>query len=115
MVAAGFLFLLLGAIGIAIPVLPTTPFVLLAAGCFAYGNPALYTWLAGTKYFGEFISNYKTKAGVRKSVKIRALIFLYCGLAISFYFAPIWHVRALLLIVAVAVSVHILKMKTREG
>lgn len=112
-IAVGFLLLLLGAIGIAIPILPTTPFVILASACFAYSSPKLYDWLAGTKYFGEFITNYKTKAGVRKSVKQKALIFLYCTLGLSFFLVKFWHVRLVLVIVAVAVTVHILLLKTK--
>ena len=111
----GFLFLLLGAIGIAVPVLPTTPFVILASGCFAYGSPALLKWLEGTKYFGEFISNYRTKTGVQKSVKIKALIFLYATLGISFFLMPLWYVRLILFLVAAAVTVHILLIKTKEA
>lgn len=103
----------MGAVGIIIPVLPTTPFVLVASACFACGSPRLYMWLEGTKYFGEFIRSYKTKAGVRKSTKIKALVFLYCTLGLSFYLAPIWHVRVLLLVIAAAVSIHILLIKTK--
>lgn len=109
------MFLLLGTIGVVIPVLPTTPFVLLASGCFAGGSPTLYSWLANTKYFGEFITNYKTHAGVRKSVKIKALVFLYFMLGLSFFLVKLWYVRVILLVVAAAVTIHILLIKTKQA
>lgn len=115
LIAAGVFFLLLGGIGIAIPIVPTTPFILLASGCFASSSPALYTWLANTKYFGEFIVNYKTKVGVRKSVKIKALVFLYCTLGLSFFLVSFWHLRLVLLVVAFGVTVHILMIKTKSS
>lgn len=106
--------MLLGAVGVLVPVLPTTPFVLLASTCFACGSPRLYTWLEQTKYFGEFIRNYKSKTGVQKSTKIKALLFLYCTLGLSFFLAPSWHLRLLLLVVAVGVSIHIFLIKTKN-
>lgn len=114
LVILGVLFLLLGAIGFVLPIFPTTPFVLLASTCFAYGSPHLYAWLENTKYFGEFIRNYRTKAGVSKSTKIRALIFLYCTLGLSFYLTSIFHLRLVLLVVAIAVSIHIFLIKTKR-
>lgn len=50
---------------------------------------------------------------MRKSVKIKALIFLYCTLGLSFFLVELWFVRVILLIVAVAVTIHILLIKTR--
>lgn len=113
LIALGFVFLALGAIGVAIPIMPTTPFVLLASGCFAYASPKLYNWLSQTKYFGEFIINYKTKSGVRKTVKIKALIFLYATLAVSVLLINSWHVHIVLALVAIAVTIHILMIKTK--
>lgn len=112
-ITIGSLCLLLGGIGIAIPVLPTTPFVILASACFAYSSPRLYEWLARTKYFGDFIRNYKEKTGVQKSVKIKALLFLYCTLIISFLLSGSLHLRLFLLIVAFGVTIHILLIKNK--
>lgn len=113
-IALGFLLLLLGAVGVLVPILPTTPFVLLASGCFAYGSPRLSAWLEHSKYFGEFIRNYKTKTGVGKSTKIKALLFLYCTLGLSFFLTSSLHLRLLLLVVAVGVSIHIFMIKTKK-
>lgn len=110
----GFIFLAIGAIGVAIPVLPTTPFVLLASGCFAYGSERMYTWLSNTKYFGEFIENYKNKTGVTIKTKIFALSFLYITIGFSLYFIDLIWVKLLLLLIVAGVTIHILMLKKRK-
>ena len=114
LISMGMVCLVLGGVGLAIPILPTTPFVLLAAGCFASGSERLYQWLLQTKYFGEFIENYHTKTGVKRATKVRALVFLYIMMAISCWLVPIWHVRLLLLVITIAVTIHIFMIKTRK-
>ena len=61
LIGVGFLLLGLGAVGVFIPVLPTTPFVLLVATCFGSASPKMYKWLAETRFFGQFVENYKNK------------------------------------------------------
>lgn len=110
----GGLCLILGAIGIFIPVFPTTPFVLLAAGCFGGSSPALYNWLAQTRYFGAYIRNYKTGAGVEKTIKLQSLLFLWGMLGISIVLVdPVW-VKCLLVLIGAAVTAHILLLKTKK-
>ena len=55
LIACGFLLLALGAVGIVIPVVPTTPFVLLAAGCFSASSPKAYQFLLRSRFFGPYI------------------------------------------------------------
>lgn len=108
---AGFTSLSIGAIGIFLPILPTTPFVLLASGCFAGSSPRFYKWLAESKAFGGYIRHYQTKSGVSQKDKTRALIFLWCALILSavvFRRPMLW---IILSIVGVAVSTHILLLK----
>ena len=113
LLVAGFALLLLAVIGAMLPVLPTTPFVLLASACFASASPKLYQWLASTKFFGEFISNYKTSEGVSRKSKVKALCFLYLSLGISAVVADLLHVRLILLAVAIGVTIHLLMLKTK--
>ncbi len=80
---SGLLSLALGAVGIFLPILPTTPFVLLAAGCFSAANPRLYRWLLNTRHLGAFIRNYRNGAGVSRAVKRDALLFLWGTLSFS--------------------------------
>lgn len=112
LVPAGCIFLAIGGVGIALPVLPTTPFVLLAAGCFASSSPKMYDKLANSKYFGEYVRNYKEKTGISTKTRVISLIFLWGMLGISSYFMR--HntiVLCILLVVGIAVSIHVLTIR----
>jgi uncharacterized membrane protein YbaN (DUF454 family) len=114
LIVAGVVSLALGGIGVFLPLLPTTPFVLLAAGCFAGSSPAMHRWLCRSRFFGEYIENYRTNAGVSKSVKVRAIVFLWAGLALSAAAVHKPIVRIILAVVGICVSTHLLMMKTKE-
>jgi uncharacterized membrane protein YbaN (DUF454 family) len=108
----GSLFLTLGIIGIFLPVLPTTPFLLLTSFFYLKSSKKLHNWLINHKVFGEYIYNYITYKGVKKKDKIKSLILLYLTLSISFYLVDIIHVKIFLILVAIGVTIHILKLKT---
>jgi uncharacterized membrane protein YbaN (DUF454 family) len=113
--ALGFLSLAIGAVGVFVPVLPTTPFVICAAGCFSGANPAVYKKLASSKYFGEYVRNYKEKTGVSAAARARGLIFLWVTLGVSaaiFRYPALW---AILGVVGIAVSIHILTIRRCHG
>jgi uncharacterized membrane protein YbaN (DUF454 family) len=112
---AGFLAIGLGAVGIFLPLLPTTPFVLLAAGCFASANPKMYKWLVKSKYFGEYIRNFREKKGISTQTRVRALIFLWLTLSLSAVIFRFIHVWIILGIVGIGVSIHLLTLKGREA
>ncbi|MDL2253472.1 YbaN family protein [Ruminococcaceae bacterium OttesenSCG-928-I18] len=114
LLSAGFGVLLLGGIGIALPVLPTTPFVLCAAGCFATASPRLYQWLEHTRYFGEYITNYRNKTGVSKRAKIIGITTLWVMLTLSALLSARLWVALFLLVVGVAVTMHIGMLKVRN-
>lgn len=107
LISIGFVFLLLGAVGAFLPVLPTTPFVLVAAGCFA-SNERLSEWLKKSKLFGEYITNYKERNGLRRGTVIRSLSFLWIMLLLStVWIHSLWAV-IFLPCVGTAVTIHIL-------
>mgnify|MGYP000989368112 CR=1 FL=1 len=112
LIIAGVLTLCLGVVGIFIPVLPTTPFLLLSAMCFLRSSAKLYNWLINHKVFGEYIYNYLNYRAVKKSAKISALIFLWTSILISVLLIDNLHVKILLLIIAACVTIHISKLKT---
>ncbi|MCB1343562.1 MAG: YbaN family protein [Pseudooceanicola sp.] len=77
---AGVVSLALGIIGIALPVMPTTPFVLLAALCFGKGSPRLHAWLLGHRYFGPMIADWEATGAIPRHIKYWA-----CGsMAVTF-------------------------------
>ncbi|MEG1086352.1 MAG: YbaN family protein [Anaerovoracaceae bacterium] len=110
----GILSLVIGSIGLVLPILPTTPFVLVSAACFAGSSPRLYQKLRCNKYFGEFVDNYQNKTGVTCTVKVRGLVFLWVTLSVSAFIFPAIHVRLILLVVGICVSLHILLLKNRS-
>ena len=110
----GFVFLGVGAVGVAIPVMPTTPFVLLAAACFSAGNERFAVWLRQSRFFGPFIENYRTGRGVRTSLKIAGIVFVWTGLVISMLIVQTTWVSVLLAVVGAGVTIHLLLIKTPD-
>ncbi|HSV77356.1 MAG TPA: YbaN family protein [Bacteroidales bacterium] len=112
-IIAGTLFFGLAMIGIPLPLLPTTPFLLLSAWFYALSSKRFYTWLVNHRYFGKIIRNYHEKGGVEKKVKIFAIALLWTTIALSATFAvDQWWIRILLLIIAMGVTIHIKMLKT---
>jgi len=113
LIIAGTVSLGLGIVGIAIPLLPTTPFLLLAAACYVRGSTRLYDWLLNSKYLGDYIRNYREKRAIPLRTKVGALLLLWASIGYSALFAVsmAW-VRMLLLLIAVGVTIHICKLKT---
>ncbi|MCL2591984.1 MAG: YbaN family protein [Defluviitaleaceae bacterium] len=109
----GFICLGLGAIGIFMPGLPTTPFVILAAICFSRSNEKAYKWLKSTKFFGPYIEHYKTKQGVAKRLKIVSIIVVLTSLTISMLMLRTTWAFIVLPIVGLCVSIHIALIKTK--
>lgn len=114
-IGLGFLCLALGFIGILIPILPTTPFVLLAAILFSASNPALAKALERNTTFGPYIRHYRMKSGVPLATKKRSLIWLWASLTLSALIVRTPMVVGILLVVGISVSTHILLLKTASA
>jgi len=112
--AAGFVCVGLGAVGVILPVLPTTPLVLLAALCFSVGNPRLFEWLCKNPVFGPYIENYRTRQGIRRRLKVFSIAFLWAGLILSVLVARITWLYPALGIVGAGVTLHLLLIKTKK-
>jgi len=113
LIGMGFLFTGLGLIGIFIPLLPTTPFLLLAATCFARSSKRFYNWLLNNKLFGKYITSYLDGKGVPLSTKIISITILWITIVSSaIFFVDKFWVKLLLILIALAVSVHIIGIPT---
>ncbi len=113
LIAAGSISVGLGILGIVLPLLPTTPFLLLAAYCYAKSSKRFYTWLITNRYFGEYIRNYREKKGVPLRIKIYTIALLWVTICFSaFYIVSILWIRIALFVIATSVTVHILSIKT---
>ncbi|MCC7553526.1 MAG: YbaN family protein [Methanobacteriaceae archaeon] len=110
----GCLFVGIGAIGVVLPVLPTTPFILLAAFFFSRSSKKADKWIANNKYFGSYIDNYRNKIGVPLDVKIKSIIFVWAMITISIIATNKFYITILLVIIAILVSTHIILLKTKK-
>lgn len=96
-----------------LPLLPTTPFLLLTAALYFKGSPRLYQWLLNHKYFGTYIRNFRENKAIPLRAKIISLLLmwgtmLYC----IFFLIPLVWVKILLFLIAAGVTYHILSFKT---
>lgn len=107
--AAGFLLLGIGAVGMIVPILPTTPFVIAASACFA-GNPRVRAWLMRSRFFAEYITNYRQRTGLRRSTVALSLGFLWITLVLSMLYSGRLWVCLLLGGIGICVSLHIILM-----
>lgn len=82
-IAAGVVAILLGILGIFLPLLPTTPFLLLASWCFARGSDRLHRWLLGHRVFGEYLRNFEAGRGIPLRAKIVATVMLWGSLLLA--------------------------------
>ena len=114
LIIVGCLSLGLGIIGMFLPVLPTTPFLLLSAGCFLRSAKSLYDWLVNHKYFGEYIKDFMEHRAISKKIKITIITTLWATILVSVVLVDLTWVKILLILIAIGVSVHILHFKTKK-
>jgi uncharacterized membrane protein YbaN (DUF454 family) len=114
LVIAGSISLVVGAVGVIVPVLPTTPFLILAAICFGRGSTRCYRWLVTNRVFGRYLDDYLCGRGVSWKVKAGVLLLLW-GVIIVTAVLLVTHtwVRVLLFAVAAGVTVHVVMIKGR--
>ena len=113
---AGTLFTALGIIGIFVPILPTTPFLLLAAACYIRSSQRFYDWLLNNRFFGAYVKNYMQGKGMPLRVKIFTVVLLWLTISLSMWLATQNSaVRIILALVAIGVTTHITLIKTVKG
>lgn len=103
----------LGIIGIFLPLLPTTPFLLLAAACFVRSSDRAYRWLINHPWFGNYIRNYREHRAIPLRTKVTAIVVLWSTIGFTLLrIAPPWWVSAVLVSVAGTVTIHLLSLRT---
>lgn len=113
LLSAGILSLVLGILGIFLPLLPTTPFLLLSAFCFMRSSEKFYSWLINHKYLGTYIINFQIHKALPLRVKIVSISIMWITiLTTAIFFVPLLPVKILLIAIAIAVSIHIAHYKT---
>ncbi len=116
LIIAGSLFVILGIIGIFLPLLPTTPFLVLAAMCYTKSSEKFYNRLMNNKYLGNYIKNYREGNGITLKTKILSISFLWITITYSAIFViNILWLRIILFLIAICVTIHILYIKTLKS
>ena len=112
LITAGTFFIGVGIVGIFIPILPTTPFLLISAALYARSSKRFYNWLINNKIFGRYIKNYREGKGIPLKLKIITIALLWITIGCSAIFAiDIFWVRVILVIIAIGVTVHIIRIR----
>ena len=112
---AGTILVTIAIIGIIIPILPTTPLLLLAAACYAKSSKRLYNWLLYNKWFGRYIKNWYEGRDISTRTKALTITFLVLTIGYSTLFVvPGNFGKAVMVVIAIAVTVHILMIPTRQ-
>ncbi len=113
LIFAGTVCVALGVAGMFLPLLPTTVFLLMAAYCYSRSSERFHTWLLTNRLFGPYIKNYKSGKGIsiRQKVSTISILWLSIGSSIWMLGAGVW-ITLLLVSIAVAVTAHLLWIKT---
>ena len=112
-ICVGFLAVGLGIIGAFLPVMPTVPFLLVALFCFERSSKKYHDMILNNKYFGKVLRDYYEGRGLTTSVKIKAILFLTCGMGFSFYKVQHLYLRIMLAVIWLGVTIHIILLKTK--
>lgn len=99
-VGLGFFFVGLGALGVALPLLPATPFLVLAAICFAKGSERFHKWFIKTSLYLKYVEPAVSKKEMSKDAKRKTMLTLAVIFAVSFIWVPSWHAKVAIALVA---------------
>ncbi len=116
LISLGSFFVGVATVGIFVPLLPTTPFLLLAAACYLRSSHRLYRWLLNNRFWGKYLKDYVEKRAVPLQVKLVSILLLWLTILYSVIFVTdlLW-LRILLLAIAAGVSVHIFLLRSGAG
>ena len=115
LVAAGSLCLVLAVLGVFLPLLPTTPFLLLASACYVRSSERLHGWLMGNRMLGGYIRNFQERRGIPLRARVTTVVLLWLPLLYSVYRLDLPWLELLLVLMGVTWSVLILRMKGLEN
>jgi uncharacterized membrane protein YbaN (DUF454 family) len=114
LIITGTICVVIGIIGIFVPILPTTPFLLLAAACYMRSSQKFHNWLMNNRFLGTYIRNYTEGKGIPIKVKLFTIVLLWATIGTSIWLAANWIVTIILLIIAIGVTLHIIFIRARK-
>lgn len=110
LLAAGWVSFILGLIGLLLPVVPTTPFLLLSAACWVRSSPRFYLWLITHRWFGPYLRYYLNGQGIPRRIKVVAISLLWLMMLPSaLLIVPYRWLSVLMLLTALAVSIYLIR------
>ncbi len=113
LVVCGTLCVTLGILGMILPLLPTTPFLLLAAFCYSRSSKRFYNWLMTNRWCGKYIRNYRQGKGISLKQKLLTILLLWLTIGYAAGFVVrLWWVKIILLGIAIGVTTHLIRIKT---
>jgi uncharacterized membrane protein YbaN (DUF454 family) len=113
LILLGSISVAMGVLGIFLPLLPTTPFLLLGASCYARSSDRFYNWLLNNRWFGDYIKNYRNGKGIPLKQKLLTIMLLWLTIGFTVLFAiSQWSIRLILLVIAIGVTIHLIKIKS---
>ncbi len=110
LMALGWLAMVLATLGVVLPLLPTTPFLLLAAWCFARSSPRFHYWLLYRSWFGSYLRHWQTHRALPPGAKLKALLTIALTFGLSLWLVKLWWVRVLLLLILVVLVTFMLRL-----
>jgi uncharacterized membrane protein YbaN (DUF454 family) len=109
----GTFFLILGGVGVFLPILPTTPFLLLSAACYYKSSKRMHHWMLNNRWFGKYLRNYAEGKGISLKAKLFTTSLLWILIIYSvFYAVNNIIVQLVLLTIAIGVTIHLTKIPT---
>jgi len=113
LICCGWASIVAGVIGIFLPLLPTVPFLLLAAACFARSSERFHGWLVEHDHLGPLVRDYLDSGGIPLRVKRMAIAMVWVSVpASAFLFVPVVWVRVVLMAIAAGVTLYLLRLPT---
>jgi hypothetical protein len=114
LIGLGVLCTVLGTVGAFLPVLPTTPFLLLASACFARSSPAFHRWLLGTRIFGPYLKQWQRDRTIPLEAKRKAYGLVVVSFALSIWWLDLWWLRGLLAALAMLLLTFLSRLPAAE-
>lgn len=109
LIIVGIIALALAVLGLFLPLLPTTPFLLLASACFARGSDRLHRWLLGHGVFGAYLRSFEEVKGIPLRAKVVAISVLWVSMSVSITMVEHLALRILLALIGLAVTIYLWK------
>ena len=114
LICLGWLSVTLGVIGVFLPIMPTTPFILLAGWCFARSSERFHHWLLSNKHFGPILKEWESGHGISRKVRTRALGLSWFSLCFSMLVISQWWAVVILVTIGIILTVYLYRQPTYD-